>query len=87
MFLVSDDQRLSYWQGATGLDVETIKAALGALKSGNAEAGRPVLRAALEHLSQDEGLLLVFAAHSGRAAAEVLPALARLSCDWERLRG
>lgn len=64
-FLASDVERLGRFLSLTGLAPDTVRAA----------AGSPgFLAAVLDHLAQDESLLLVFAAHAGRPPQTVLRA-------------
>ncbi|MHB2165944.1 DUF3572 domain-containing protein [Alsobacter sp. R-9] len=69
-FLASDAERLDRFLALTGLSPETIRAA----------AGTPgFLAAVLDHLAQDESLLVAFAANAGRNPQAVLDAQARLA--------
>jgi hypothetical protein len=68
-FLASDIQRLGRFLALTGIGPGELRA----------EARTPrVLAAVLEHLLQDEGLLLVFAAGNGIAPGLIEPAHAIL---------
>lgn len=69
-FLAADERRLTRFLSLTGLSPPELRAALGAPET---------LRAVLEHVSEDESLLLVFAASVSRRPEEVTAALAILS--------
>ena len=65
-FLAQDQQRLEQFMATTGIDVDTLRAS----------ASQPHMMASvLEYLTQDESLLLVFAANSNTAPQSLLPAL------------
>ncbi len=68
-FLAADPERLEPFLSLSGLTPQTVRAA----------AGDPgFLRAVLEHIAADEGLLLSFAANEQRDPGEVLRALHKL---------
>ena len=68
-FLASDVERLERFLALTGLSPDTIRAAA---------ASPGFLAAVLDHLADDESLLVAFAANAGRDPTEVLAARARL---------
>lgn len=69
-FITADGQRLGRFLGTTGLTIEELR---------ERAASGPVLQAVLEHLAEDESLLLVFAASTGLAPESIAPARAVLA--------
>ena len=69
-FLAADLERLGRFLALTGLSPDTIRAAA---------ASPGFLAAVLDHLAEDESLLVAFAANAGRDPADVLAARARLA--------
>lgn len=68
-FLADDPERLGRFLGLTGMGPAEL----------SEKAQTPqVLLAVLEHLLQDEGLLLVFAASSGTPPEDIAPAHAKI---------
>ncbi len=68
-YLASDVERLGRFLALTGLSPDTIRAAA---------ASPGFLAAVLDHLAEDESLLVAFAANADRDPSEVLAARARL---------
>lgn len=69
-FLAADERRLTRFLSLTGLSPHELRAVLGAPET---------LRAVIEHISEDESLLLVFAASVSRRPEDIAAALALLS--------
>ena len=55
-FLAEEPQRLTRFMGLTGIDLDQLRSQAGS---------PPVLRAVLDHLLEDESLLLVFVSGAG----------------------
>jgi hypothetical protein len=68
-FLAGDDNRIAKFLGLTGITADALVA--GARTS-------PMLLAVLEHMSQDETLLLVFATEAGLPPERISQAIALL---------
>jgi hypothetical protein len=76
-FVAEDEVRLARFLSSTGLSPGQLHAAASAPQT---------LQAVLEHLAQDESLLLVFAAGAGCAPEAIAAARARLAAEAERRR-
>jgi hypothetical protein len=76
-FVAADCVRLGRFLSLTGISPDALRD----------EAGAPhTLQAVLEHLADDESLLLVFAATARCAPEEIEPARALLAAEAERRR-
>ena len=74
-YLAAEPERLDRFLSLTGIGVDDIRAA----------AQEPhFLAGVLEHISNDEALLIAFADHAGIKPAEVERACAALGGAWER---
>jgi hypothetical protein len=76
-FIAEDSRRLGRFLSLTGLSPDRLRDEAGA---------PPTLQAVLEHLAEDESLLLVFAASAGCAPEAIEPARALLAAEAARLR-
>ena len=74
-FLAEDDSRLNGFVAATGIAVQSIRAAA---------RGPNFLAGVLEHILADETLLIAFAESAGIDPAEVAGARQALGKVWER---
>ena len=77
-FLASDNDRLERFFSTTGLDPQTLRE----------QAHNPSTHAAiLEHLLQDESLLLVFCANTRNSPNDIRPALEALQSSPQQETG
>jgi hypothetical protein len=76
-FVAEDGARLGRFLSLTGLSPDQLRN----------EANAPhTLQAVLEHLAEDESLLLVFTASAGYAPEQIEPAWALLAAEADRRR-
>jgi Protein of unknown function (DUF3572) len=76
-FVAEDGARLGRFLSLTGLSPDQLR---------NEANASHTLQAVLEHLAEDESLLLVFAASAGCAPEQIEPARALLAAEAERRR-